>query len=364
MDNFRKYMPRVISFMYAFVKHIAVVIEYIAVQYLFFFITGIKSFSASDITFWKTFILIVVYFSTSFAFAIYNRQQCFIFLSKETKDIFPELLSFDFISDFVMTLFFFLCFSVELFSPLVIVCALISNLLNFISARRIWLKDKEDKTSTRLYEVRLIAHLVISVIGLFLFFFFASSLIPAVDTIIMIFRLLSYLIFLPIIYTVFVYIRALFKMRSFILGMKKFCKKNNIECNLPSKPYLSVFRNRPDNAFILKLNGKEYSCSIVSFSNIFLPVVFRTDGFFYRLSKTNLKNQTKPMISLERRYSHESDLPKIVIITSSPYIVMVQHGNKLKEFDTGDNCGDCKIFTLQGFLGAVERNTVDRKSDE
>lgn len=357
-------MPKIISAATAFCKHVFVVAEYIAIQFIFFFFIGIQNFTAGQVGFWKVFILIVVYYSTSFAFALYNKQQCFLFLSKNTKDIFPELLSFDFWCDIAFTLLFFAVFSVEFFSVPALVGALISNLVNFILARFIWLKDKENKTSSRMYNLRLVAHLLISLIGIMLFFFFASALIPAFDTIVMIIRLLSYLIILPILYTIYIYVRAFFKMKSFIDQFKKFCKKNNIEPNLPKKPYISVFKNRPDNVFELVIDGKKYSCSLISFANIFLPAVFRADGFFYRLSNYNIKNNIKPLVSFESRYSHSSTLPKIVILTSFPYTIMSQEGNKLKNFDTGDICGDSKIFTLQGFIGAVERKTLDRKSFE
>lgn len=364
MDSFYKIMPRIISMATALCKHIFVVAEYIAIQYIFFFFIGIQNFTAGEAGFWKAFILIVIYYSTSFAFALYNKQQCFLFLSKNSKDIFPEFLSFDFWCDIAFTLFFFLVFSVEFFSIAALIVALISNTVNYVFARYIWLKDKENKVSARTYNLRLIAHLLLSVIGIMLFFFFASALIPAFDTIVMVIRLLSYLIILPILYTVYIYIRALSKMKSFISQFKKFCNKNHIKPNLPKNPYLSIFKNRPDNVFILNVGGKKYSCSIISFANVFLPAIFRADGFFYRLSKYNIKNNIKPLVSFESRYTHKSTLPKIVILTSFPYTIMSQEGNKLKNFDTGDICGDSKIFTLQGFIGAVERNTLDRKSFE
>ena len=357
-------MPKIISAATYFCKHFFIIAEYIAIQFIFFFFIGIQNFTAGEIGFWKVFILIVVYYSTSFAFALYNKQQCFLFLSKGSKDLFPELLSFDFWCDIAFTLLFFLVFSVEFFSIPALVGALISNVVNFILARYIWLKDKENKTSSRMYNLRLVAHLLLSFIGILLFFFFASALIPAFDTIVMIIKLLSYLIFLPILYTVYVYIRAIFKMKNFISQFKKFCKKNNIEPKLPKNPYLSVFKSRPDSTFTLSIDNKDYSCSLLSFANIFLPVVFRADGFLYRISPYNIKNNIKPLVSFESRYNHETDLPKIVILTSYPYVIMSQEGNKLKNFDTGDICGDSKIFSLQGFVGAVERKTLDRKSFE
>lgn len=364
MNNLKKYMPRLISVVMAFIKHIAVIVQYVVVQYLFFFITGIKNYSPDALLFYKQLIIIFVYINVSFGFAVYNRQQSFRFLSKNTKDILPDFFTFDFLCDIVAFVLFFLVFTFEMNSPIAFIIALISNIINPALARLIWLKDKEDKASTRFFEIKLVSHMIFSTAALFLFFFFAASLIPAVATIVMIFRMLTYLTFLPVGFVVIIYLLAIKKMHTFLKEMKRFCIKNNIEYTPPHSPYLSIFKNRPDNVFEININGKEYSCSLLSFANIYYPVVFRSDGFFYRNTKNNIKNNAKPTIALEWRYTHETDKPQIVILTSAPLMIMVQLGNKLKFFDTGDMCGKTKIFTMQGFIGAVERNTLDRKSFE
>lgn len=364
MDNFRKYMPYIISCATSFCKHICVMIIYAIIKYLFGILTKSYTFTPSEVFFWCSAILSATYISTSFAFSLFNKQACFLFLSKDTKDLLPELLSFDFLQDLFGTAVFFLIFSFEIFSIPAIIAAYVSNLVNFILARFIWLKDKENKVSTRLYELRLISHLLLSVIGLSLLFFFALNLIPAIPTLIMVAKMLSYLIFLPIGLTLFLIFRAIHKMRIFLKHFKTFCKKNEIEYPDIKKPYLAIFKPDPDSVFLLNTRGKTYSCSLVSFTNIFLPAVFKSDGFLYRISSANLKNKTKPAVSLERRYSHTSEYPKIIVITSCPFMVKTQLGNKLKDFDTGDMSGDCKIFTESGFFGAIERNTIERKSFE
>ncbi len=365
MEELKRILSRITGITTTLFKHISVALIYEAVMYFFLFIASNYTFTKPELIFWSNLALIVTYFSTSFAFSLFNRQQCFNFLSKDTNDVFPELLTFDFLFDIIGTaIYFFITCSVGYISFVTVIIAYVSNIVNFILARFMWLKDKQNKVSTRLYEVRLIAHLLLSVVGLSLFFFFMANLIPAVSTLIMIAKMLSYLIFLPIGFTIFLYLRAIHKMRFFLKDFKKFCKSHNIEQPSIIRPYLTVFKANPDTTFLLKTNGKTYSCSLLSFTNIFLPVIFKSDGFSYRLSKRALKDRTKPVLTFEKRYSHESEFPKIIVITSFPSTIMVQYGNKLKDFDTGDMSGDCKIFTPQGFFGAIERKTIDRKSYE
>ena len=364
MEELKKVLSNITGITTTLFKHITVSIIFDIITKIFIIFSANYSFSNEELSFWLVFILVVTYFSTSFAFSLFNKQQCFKFLSKDTKDILPEFFTFDFLFDIVGTLFFFLFFSLRFVSVFAIVAAMISNIVNFALARFMWLKDKENKISTRYYEIRLVAHLLLSVIGISLFFFFATNLIPAVSTLIMIAKMLSYLIFIPIGLTIVLYLMAIHKMRKFLSDFKKFCKKQNISFPDIKKPYTSVFHSTPDTTFLLFANNKTYSCSLVSFTNIFLPLVFKTDGFMYRISKRNLKDKTKPILSFEKRFTHESEYQKIVIITSSPSTIMVQQGNKLKEFDTGDMCADCKIFTPQGFFGSIERNTIERNSFE
>ena len=312
--------------------------------------------------FWKNAIIIVTYLSTAFAFALYNKAQCVLFYEKKSKEIFSEIVSLEMLFDLIFTVIFFGIFTVELVSPIAFISALLSNLLTFIFARSIWLKSMEKENPTRFFTVKLIIHYVASLPGLFLLFLFASSFIPSIPTLLMVARIFSYTLIIPLIASVFLYIRAFIKMHSFIKRLKKYCKDKKVKLPYLKHPYLSVIKAFPDNTFEIEINGRIYACNLLSYTNIFRPVVFKADGYYYRISARNLKQKIKPSLFFETRYGYENKSPKLCIITNEPYVIMLQEGNHLKNFDTGDICGDYKLFTPNGFFGAAERDTIHRKN--
>lgn len=362
MGKYKNILTKLISIAYSLCKHISVAIFYLIVQYVFFFFTKNTTFTEGEVLFWKVLIFLVVYFNASFTFNVYNKQQCTIFLNKKTNDILPELFSIDLIIDLICTVIFMIIFYSEVSHPISIILPILFNLATYIDARRIWLKSKESKDPTNMFTLKLLSRLFFSLLGIFLFFFFAAQLIPAVETIVMIGRLLTYLIILPILFILFIYIRALFVMKSFLKKFKAVCKHNNIDYPKINKPYLTVFKTRGKVLFTLKIKDITYDCNLVSFANIFFPVVFKEDGFCFRVSYRLLKANEKPSVSLERMFGFESENKKIVILASHPYEMRILEGSRMKEFDTGDTCGKYKIFSISGFAGAVERNTLDRKS--
>ena len=307
-------------------------------------------------------VLSVVYLSTTLAFALYNKQRCLLFFEKNSKDFFSSFFTFDFLIDLAVMILFFFCFSIALVNIFVILFALLSNFFTDIYSKKIWLESPSSKNPTYLFSVKLIVHLVLSIPGLFIMFLLIGAIGPLLRTMIYVGRLLSYTLIIPIILTVFLYIQALNKMRRFLKQLKSFCSANRIKAPNITKPYLSVFVNRPQNIFEIEIHGKIYAVSLLSFTNIFRPVIFKSDGYFYRISARALKRKEKPSFFFETDYTFESNRPKITIITSVPYVVKLQEGTQTKTFDTGDMCGGYKLFTPQGFFGAAERNTIARKT--
>ena len=360
MDTLKKHVPKLISFSNTVLKHTAVYFIFSMVSYLFIFFA--QGFTAEERKFWLVFLAITTYLSTAFAFALYNQNQCKLFLGKNKKDVISELLSFDFFVDQIGMAVFFVIFSAKLLSLTAVIAAFIANIFTYVYARSIWLNHTGNRGTSLLFTAKLIIHLVLSIPGLFILFFLLSSIIPSIPTIIMVLKLLSFTLIIPLILAVFLYIRALNKMRKFLSSFKRFCKNNSIKVPNIKKPYLSVFMLRPENTFEIEIQGKIYACVLASFTNIFRPVIFKNDGYLYRISAKALKRNEKPTLIFETKYGFESKRQKIIIITSVPYVVKLQEGTLSKTFDNGDMCGEYKIFTPKGFYGAAERNTLARKT--
>lgn len=360
MDCCKKALPYFLGIIRSLCKHSCIALTYIVVKYLFFFFS--PKYTAEERFLWQFLLISAVYLSTAFAFSLYNKRQFYSFEAKKSKDVFSGLLSFDFLIDLVGSALFFLCFSIELKSFWVVVFAILSNILTFIFAKRVWLGIVSSKGPTRLFLIKLIVHLFLAVPGLFILFFLAASIIPSLDTLLMVSKLLSYTLIFPVVISIFLYIRALGQMRKFLKKLYKFCADKNIKKPSIKNPYLSVFKVCSDNTFKIEIHGKVYECYLLSFTNIFRPVIFKSDGYFYRISARALKRNEKPTFFFETSYSFDSSCSKVIIITSAPYVVKLQEGTLTKTFDTGDMCGGYKLFTPPGFFGAAERNTISRKT--
>lgn len=360
MNKIKKFAPYYLPIARSVYKHASVAIIYVIIKYLYFFFSSTHTEDERYIM--KCIILSVVYLSTAFAFAIYNKQRCLIFLEKASKEFFSGFFTYDFWVDLLGCALFFFCFSIEFVNIFVIIFAIISNFFSDIYAKKIWLESPSSKNPTYMFTVKLIVHLALSIPGLFFMFLLIGYIGPLLKTFLYVGMLLSYTLVIPIILSVFLYIQALNKMRKFLKQLQKYCSANNIKTPTITKPYLSVFISRPKNTFEIEIHGKTYEVSLLSFTNIFKPVIFKNDGYFYRISARALKRKEKPVFFFETNYTFESNRPKIIIITSVPYVVKLQEGTQTKTFDTGDMCGGYKLFTPQGFFGAAERNTIARKT--
>ncbi len=360
MNNLKKFTPYYLHIARSIGKHTCIAVIYAVVKYLFFFFSS--SHTSSEIFIMKCIIISVVYLSTSLAFAMYNKQRCLSFHQNNSKGIVSSFFTFDFLVDFAVMALFFLCFSIELVNLIVILFAILSNFLTDIYAKKIWSESPSSQNPTYLFSVKLIVHIFLSIPGLFILFLILGSIGPLLRTMLYVVRLLSYTIIIPVILTFFLYVRALDKMHRFLKKLKKFCLANKIKYPNIIKPYLSVFIPKPQNTFEIEIHGKIYEVSLLSFTNIFKPVIIKSDGFFYRISARALKRKEKPSFFFETSYTFESNRSKIIIITSVPYVVKLQEGTQTKTFDTGDTCAGYKIFTPQGFFGAAERNTISRKT--
>ncbi len=360
MNNLKKFMPYYLPIARSVGKHACVAVIYVIVKYLYFFFSS--THTAYEQYIMECIVLSVVYLSTAFAFAIYNKQRCLVFLEKASKEFFSGFFTYDFWVDWFGTALFFLCFSGELVNVIVIISVVLSNFFADIYAKKIWLESPSSKNPTHLFSVKLIVHIILSVPGLFIMFLIIGAIGPLLQTMIYVGRLLSYTLIIPVILSFFLYLRAFDKMQRFLKQLKKYCSLYNVKTPIITKPYLSVFVSRPKNTFEIEIHGKIYEVSLLSFTNIFKPVIFRSDGYFYRISARALKRKEKPVFFFETNYTFESNRPKIIIITSVPYVVKLQEGTQTKTFDTGDMCGGYKLFTPQGFFGAAERNTIARKT--
>jgi len=174
-------------------------------------------------------------------------------------------------------------------------------------------------------------------------------------------NIIKYVIFVIVLILFISYTTALRKRIRFIKKLKKLCDQKKASISEMHRPYLSVFIPQSKETFTLKANGKTYSCKLMSFANKFLPVIFTPDGYYHRISAWALKKGITPTIQKDTQYGFESPNQKLLILTSIPYIVLAREYGMNTNIDVGESCGEYKIFNTDGLLGAIDRDTIDRK---
>lgn len=168
---------------------------------------------------------------------------------------------------------------------------------------------------------------------------------------------------LIVLYIVFT-VSALKKRRSFIKKLKKYNEAKKCTISEIKSPYSSVIFRKKGESFVLNVKGKKYSCKLISFTNRFLPAIFNEDGYYYRISAKMLKQGLSPTFQSNKSFDYKSDLPKILILTSIPYTVLINNKNKMKPIDTGEICGEYLIYNKEGLFGAIERDCITFKVKE
>ena len=157
--------------------------------------------------------------------------------------------------------------------------------------------------------------------------------------------------------------RALYALRSrriFIRKLKKECVAKGYKLSKIRCPYRSVFRVLVGENFTLEANGKTYSCRFIGGTRRSAPLGIMDNGtgvyyLVFKFFKMTLRERTK-----EFRFGYESPYRKVLIVNPVPKSTLAAETNgKFVEIDNGDVRGDYIIYTGQGFINALGRDSVD-----
>lgn len=153
---------------------------------------------------------------------------------------------------------------------------------------------------------------------------------------------------------------ALHRRRGFIRKLKKECAAKGYALSKIRCPYISLFRVLVGENFTLKANGKTYSCRFIGGTRRSAPLGIMEDGtavyyLVFKFFKMTLRERTK-----EFRFGYESPYRKVLIVNPVPKSTVAAETNgRFVEIDNGDVRGDYIIYTGQGFINALERDSVD-----
>ena len=166
---------------------------------------------------------------------------------------------------------------------------------------------------------------------------------------------------------------ALHKRRRLIKRLKKICADKGYELSPVRAPYRGLFRFYEGADFSVRIGERAYDCKLIGSKLKTGIMVFDYEGKFeVRVNLRMLRvghvamggaymHQTQlPLFKTVTDYAFESEHKKILIICPTCAVTAVVDRGGYTPIDTGSEIGEYKIFNSTGFLGALERDCLDR----
>lgn len=155
------------------------------------------------------------------------------------------------------------------------------------------------------------------------------------------------------------YLRALRAVKRFKKELKLLCREAGYTCSDFSHLYRAIFSDKRCGTFSVEAGGKRYVCCIVSavsrYNRLLLSEGSCIHEYAFRLFRRTLFH-----------YYHGTDFvfpaegERIVIVHPTPYSIMIQKGNVVREGETGDQVGSYTLYTAKNFLGCLSRDCLGK----
>lgn len=234
------------------------------------------------------------------------------------------------------------------------------NWFTIYDVRKKWRRNKEVSSK---YEILIIiAYLFFITVMYTVGFYIAMSYVPGIPTYVFLFKeFFWYIVIILVFFFVLVNFNRINKRKKFISKLKKLAVASNFELSAIEKPYLSIFKKTSDASFTITAYQKSYQCKLISGKRKNISIIFSDQGFLLfrrviRIGKTELFS-----IYSKYNYSFESNMKKCLIITCIPTNCYFKDSSgQMRKIDTGEKIGEYTVFSSSGFLGALERDCLDR----
>ena len=226
--------------------------------------------------------------------------------------------------------------------------------------RKRWFREKDIPLK---YEIFIISgYLCLITVMYTVGFYLAISYVPGIPSYIFLFKeLFGVIVALIAAILILIYFNRINKRKKFISKLKKCVRESGFELSKIEKPYLSVFKKVRGASFTVTAHQKTYQCKLISGKRKGVPIIFSDQGFLVfrriiRIGKTELFS-----IYSKYDYTFESNVKKCLIITCIPTNCYFKDANgHMHKIDTGEKIGEYTVYNSQGFLGALERDCLDR----
>lgn len=162
------------------------------------------------------------------------------------------------------------------------------------------------------------------------------------------------------------YLRAIWKRRKFVRDLTHICREKGIPLSPIKAPYRSLFTDHIGENFSIEYKGEWYDCKLLGSFSRMTPYLFSPKG--YAICRRNITVGTRRAktvlfhIDTETVFAFSGEGKKVIVLLPIPseiYSIINDVGG-IRPLDTGDRVGDYRVYNASAFLGALERDFLDR----
>lgn len=154
--------------------------------------------------------------------------------------------------------------------------------------------------------------------------------------------------------------RALRKRKAFVQQLGAICASKGLGVPAIAHPYRSLFSAIDGESFSLTVDGVRYSCKLVSAMKRNDPLFLYENGACKFVHTVRFARMTLFTHIKTDRFGYEAEGMKLLIINPIPKKVYFGKNGRSDLIDNGDRVGEYKIYSASAFLGALERDCLDR----
>lgn len=167
------------------------------------------------------------------------------------------------------------------------------------------------------------------------------------------------------------YLISLSKRRKLIKKLTRICKENGYELSPIQRSYASLLRERRGANFTVTVSGKTYECKLLT-HHAFPIMKFDYEGGYELILTLKFRFMSRgrgvahshemgvPVLKRKMTYAFESEHQRVLIVCPVPAHTLVAGPDGGTPLDTGAHIGEYRMFNTTGFLGALERDCLDR----
>ncbi len=155
-------------------------------------------------------------------------------------------------------------------------------------------------------------------------------------------------------------IRAMIKRRDFLKKLDAVCRQTGAVISAIDMPYRSIFATTETESFTVTVNGKRYACKLIGAIKRGAPMGIFQGGEGAIATHVRFARITLFSRVTQFEFGFASEDQKILIINPVPKQLYRTENGKTTELDNGDVVDGYKVYTASGFLGALERGSLDR----